>query len=40
MAPAMPVTSQVRELDRLPVARGHGEIDTTGIFALHDDRPV
>lgn len=35
-----PMTAQVQQLYRLLVARGHGEVDTSGLFMLYDDRPV
>jgi 3-hydroxyisobutyrate dehydrogenase len=37
---ATPMTSVVRELYRLLVARGHGRGDTTGLFRLYGDDPV
>ncbi|HEV8641054.1 MAG TPA: hypothetical protein VGV13_08150 [Methylomirabilota bacterium] len=35
-----PMTTQAQTLYGLLVARGHGEVDTSGIFKLYDDRPV
>ncbi|HEU5319700.1 MAG TPA: NAD-binding protein, partial [Methylomirabilota bacterium] len=37
---ATPMTAQVQQLYRLLVARGHREVDTTGVFKLYDDPPV
>ncbi len=37
---ATPITSLVGQLYRLLVSRGHGEIDTSGLYTLYGDDPV
>jgi 3-hydroxyisobutyrate dehydrogenase-like beta-hydroxyacid dehydrogenase len=31
------MTAQVQQLYRLLIARGHGDVDTSGVFKLYDE---